>query len=85
MTGVDIPIPECQLTVKQPTIKEISKMGERDFLVGTQLLCVTKEDFKDQDINIESNFNLLMFILQQDEARDKKITVKTLLSMLLPQ
>lgn len=85
MTGVDIPIPECQLTVKQPTIKEISKMGERDFLVGAQLLCVTKEDFKDQDINIESNFNLLMFILQQDEARDKKVTVKTLLSMLLPQ
>jgi hypothetical protein len=24
MTGVDIPIPECQLTIKQPTCLEIS-------------------------------------------------------------
>ena len=28
MTGVDIPIPECQLTVHQPSIKEISMLGE---------------------------------------------------------
>ena len=85
MTGVDIPIPECQLSVKQPTVKEISMMGERDFQIGAQLLCVSKEDFREQILDINSNFNLLMFILQQDEAREKKMVVKTLLEMLLPQ
>lgn len=85
MTGVDIPIPECQLSVKQPTIKEVSMMGERDFQISAQLLCITKEDFKDQVLDINSNFDLLMFILHQDEAKDKKIMIKTLLEMLLPQ
>jgi hypothetical protein len=34
MTGADIPIPECQLTVHQPTIKEIGMIGEKDFFIG---------------------------------------------------
>ena len=34
MTGVDIPIPELQLALHQPTIKEISYIGETEFLVG---------------------------------------------------
>lgn len=32
MTGCDYPIPECQLTLHQPTIKEIGLIGENDFL-----------------------------------------------------
>ena len=28
MTGMDIPIPECQIALHQPTIKEISMIGE---------------------------------------------------------
>ena len=38
MTGVDIPIPECQITLHQPTIKEISMIGEEDFFIGVQCL-----------------------------------------------
>ena len=34
MTGVDIPIPELQVTIHQPTIKEISMIGEQDFFIG---------------------------------------------------
>jgi hypothetical protein len=34
MTGVDLPIPELQLVSHQPTIKEISMVGEYDFLIG---------------------------------------------------
>jgi hypothetical protein len=34
MCGVDIPIPECELTIHQPRIKEISFVGERDFFIG---------------------------------------------------
>ena len=36
MTGVDIPIPELQATLHQPTIKEISYLGEKEFLIGIQ-------------------------------------------------
>ena len=85
MTGVDIPIPECQLSVKQPTIKEISMMGERDFQIGAQLLCITKEDFGNEVLDINSNFELLMLILEQDEAKEKKITLKVFLELLLPK
>ena len=28
MTGIDIPIPECQLIIHQPTLKEIALIGE---------------------------------------------------------
>jgi hypothetical protein len=34
MTGVDIPIPELQLVLHQPTIEEISRLGEESFFVG---------------------------------------------------
>ena len=39
MTGNDIPIPECQLVLHQPTIKEIAFLGETDFFIGVQTLC----------------------------------------------
>ena len=42
MSGVDIPVPECQITVHQPTIKEIALIGEENFLTGSQLLCINK-------------------------------------------
>jgi len=34
MTGVPIPIPECQITIHQPSIEEISLLGEEDFFIG---------------------------------------------------
>ena len=42
MTGVDIPIPELQIALHQPTIKEISYIGESDFFIGVQLLAINK-------------------------------------------
>ena len=32
MTGTPIPIPECQIAVHQPTLEEISYMGEENLL-----------------------------------------------------
>jgi hypothetical protein len=34
MCGTDYPVPECQLTIHQPRIKEISLIGESDFFTG---------------------------------------------------
>jgi hypothetical protein len=32
--GTDVPVPECQLTIHQPRISEISLIGEADFFSG---------------------------------------------------
>ena len=85
MTGIDIPVPECQLTIHQPTIKEISMMGENDFNLGAHLVCVDKKDYgldNQPDLN---NFTLLMKLLEDKEAADKKQTVKQFLLLILPQ
>lgn len=42
MCGVDIPAPELQAVIHQPSIKEISYIGEQSFFVGLQSLTVNK-------------------------------------------
>jgi hypothetical protein len=42
MCGTDIPIPECQLIIHQPTIKEIALIGEEDFFMGGQCFNINK-------------------------------------------
>ena len=62
MAGSDIPIPECQLTLHQPTIKEISMIGEQTFFTGIQLLCIKKELYiqDEQYLSQVNNFQLFM-------------------------
>ena len=86
MAGSDIPIPECQLTLHQPTIKEISFMGEEDFFKGVQCLCVHKSMFvedKDALSNI-NNFQIFMTMMMDKETVDKKNSVLQLLHILFP-
>ena len=40
MTGIDLPIEGCQLIVHQPTIKDISYLGEERFFTGVQTICL---------------------------------------------
>ena len=46
MTGIDIPIIEMQLAIHQPTIKEISYLGEEEFFSGISCLCIDKNLIK---------------------------------------
>ena len=85
MTGVDIPIPECNLILHQPTIKEISMIGEQDFFVGAQCLCINKSMYEGQGIEEISNFALLMMILSDERTKDKKASVKQVLTVLFPK
>ena len=84
--GLDIPIPECQVIIHQPRVKEIGMMGENDFNTGAQILCIDRNSFSEgQDLPIEvTNFNLLMSLLNEKEAADKKQMVKTVLALVLP-
>lgn len=87
MTGVDIPVPEIQAAVHQPTIKEISYMGEKDFFIGAQCLCIQKSMFV-QDKNLlsnVSNFQIFMTVMNEKETADKKVNVSQLLSVLFPK
>lgn len=87
MCGTDIPVPECQLVIHQPRIKEISFIGEQDFFIGAQCLCLNKTMFI-EDKNVLSNtnnFQIFMTIMQEKETKDKKDDVISVLQLLFPK
>lgn len=86
MTGIDIPIEECQLIAHQPSLTEIAFIGDKNFFIGAQCLCLYKSMFVEDknallDIN---NFQIFMMIMQEEEAKDKKEATKKLLMLLFP-
>lgn len=87
MTGVDIPIPDLQITIHQPTIKEISMIGEQDFFIGIQMLCVDKKVYIEDESLLAntSNFQIFMTMLNQQQMADKKQAVQQVLTLLFPQ
>ena len=87
MTGVDIPIPELQLVIHQPTIKEISMVGEQDFFIGIQVLCINKNTYiQDESLLANTtNFQIFMAIVNEKEVADKKAAVLQVLTLLFPQ
>lgn len=89
MAGTDIPIPECQLTLHQPTIKDIAFVGEADFFTGVQTLCLNKSMFvmgEGKDVLSDvSNFQIFMTIVTDVNTADKKAAVKKVLQITFPQ
>lgn len=86
MVGIDIPIPELQLTLHIPTLKDIAFMGEQNFFTAIQYLCLEKESLIEDETILSSfsNFQVLMKVLQQTKDSDKKNAVITLLKLLFP-
>ena len=86
MTGTDYPVPECQLVVHQPQIKEIGLIGQSDFFSGIQCLCLNKSMFaKDEtDLLNTSNFQIFMTIMSQKETAEKKFAVQQACSLFFP-
>lgn len=86
MCGIDIPIPECQLVVHQPTIREIAFIGEKQFFLGAQCICVNKLSIS-QDKSVldnTSNFQIFMMIVSNKETQEKKEAIKDVFSLVLP-
>ena len=84
-TGVDIPIPNCEIIVHQPTIKEISMVGERQFLSGIQYFCLDKEQLGDErDLSNTTNFQIFMTMMTEKEAKEQKESVIDALSLVFP-
>lgn len=84
MTGVDIPIPECQVILHQPRIKEIGMIGERCFFIGTQCLCINKSMVTVEDKSVLdeiNNFQVFMTVMNDQSMTAKKRQVQTVLSL----
>lgn len=87
MTGSDIPIPECQMTLHQPSLKEISYIGENDFFTGSQCLSIYKSMFVTEDksaLENVNNFQIFMTVMGDKESIDKKRSVLQVLTLLFP-
>lgn len=86
MCGNDVPVPECQLAVHQPKIKEISLIGENDYFTGIQCLCIDKNrlSVEEEIIKNKNNFEIFMTIINQKESIEKKIAIQQVCTLLFP-
>lgn len=86
MSGIDIPIPECQVTIHQPKIREIALIGEANYHVGASSFCIDKSMIhEDQNVLKDlNNFHIFMTIMSQPETKDKKEAVLQLAQIIFP-
>lgn len=86
MAGVDIPIPECQLVLHQPTIKEIAYIGEKNFFMGIQCLNIRKSMISQGESLLAdtNNFQIFMTVMAEPSEVEKKEAVKQVLQLLFP-
>ena len=86
MCGTDIPVPELQTIIHQPTIKEISYIGEQEFFIGLQTLSINKNMLAQGNSVLESttNFQIFMTIMKEQETKDKKDAVINLFQLVFP-
>lgn len=88
MTGQNIPIPECQLIVHQPTISEIALIGEKTFFTGAQCICINKSmyiDTQSQELENITNFDIFISLLNEKKAAEQKECVLALFKILFPE
>lgn len=89
ISGNDIPFPDAQLTIHQPTIHEIAYIGEETFYTGCEFLRFSKDNLEDEDkIRLENynNFDVLMSIINEQNItiQKSKICVLMVLSLIFP-
>ena len=86
-TGVEIPVPECQLIIHQPTIAEISQIGETAFFDGASFFCISKKNMQAEDESVLenlSNFQIFMTAVMDDRLKVKKSNLLNFLSLICP-
>lgn len=86
MCGVDIPVPELQTIIHQPTIKEISYIGEQEFFIGLQTLMINKNLLSQGNLVLENttNFQIFMTIMKEQQTQDKKNAILSLFQLIFP-
>ena len=84
--GIDLPIPECQLIAHQPRIEEIAFIGEADFFVGVQGICIHKSMFTQDKTLLDdiNNFQIFMTIMSEKDTKDQKQKIMNVLRLVFP-
>ena len=89
LSGNDIPFVEAQITIHQPTIKEIAYIGEEIFFTGCELINFSKNILSEEDkVNLENktNFDILIAILKERNAvmQKNRNCVEMVLALIFP-
>ena len=87
IAGIDIPIPECRLILRQPKIRDIAFLGDINFFTGAQTLGLHKSMVISEDNSVPddiNNFQIFMTVIGEKETQDKKKAVKDLLNLVFP-
>lgn len=86
MTGVDIPIPDLQTVIHQPTIREISYIGELDYFSTLQMLCFNRNTIINAEGNSHlsamSNFQIFMTLMTDPSIENRTERMNNMLSVL---
>lgn len=89
LSGNDIPFIGAQVTIHQPTIKEIAYIGEETFFSGCEMLNFSKNLLSSEDkLNLEdkTNFDILIAILREQNAvmQKNRNCVNMVLALIFP-
>lgn len=87
LSGIDIPFDEAHVTIHQPTLKEISYIGQDNFYIGCEYLTFSKEKIESQDkVGLDNidDFDILMTVMKSNQiATQKGRTAMQLVLLLL--
>ena len=87
LSSNDIPFLEAQVNIHQPTLSEISLIGEESFFSGCQFLNFSKSilNLEDKtDLEDRSDFEIFMSIMCSSEKLDYKNNAMMVLTLLFP-
>jgi hypothetical protein len=89
LSGNDIPFPEAQLVIHNPSIKEIGLIGEEAFFNGCAVLNFSKENLSNEDrFNLRdlSEIEILMMMMDNNhpEMRKNRVNAFLVLTLLFP-
>ena len=90
LSGNDIPFIEAQVSIHQPTIKEVAYIGEECFFTGYQMLKVNKNNINTEGkISLDdiTNFDILIAILKERNAvmQKNRNCIQMVLMLLFPE
>ena len=90
MAGVDIPFQEAQISIHQPTIKEISLIGEESFYSGCGTLNFSKNSLSLEDriaLKDYTDFEILMSMVNDKSfnAQQNRIDMMMILTLMFPE
>lgn len=93
ITGVDIPIPALQTSIHQPSIREISLLGEEQYFAALQMLCFNKQIIIAANpqgsfaLNNMNNFEIFMTLISDPEIKnvtEKRNMILSMFTLLFP-